>query len=290
VKQRRTKYDDEVIAKIMDTNSLRLPHLPAGGRGTLPQQQNEVILSARESQLQQVHQQMPRVHQRLPQVQQQLPQFHQQLPQVHQQLPQVHQQLPEVHQQLSLVLGPDGDRADPAVFSEDNVDQLLFSELFRLPSPLTPLSSNSTEEEDMDEEAVDNPDPSLISELDFDENLLHGVMFECVESFEAVAVPREDGGAESCLTELDQIVDERITCLSRLQVTLSESPAVDRDSVSPAVGSTSEASLRIKRRRTSSSNKMLPSTKMASNRDSAELSDSETVPTEQASRSLPVLF
>jgi hypothetical protein len=283
VKQRRTKYDEKVIAKIMDTNSLRLPHFPSGGGGTLPQQQNEVILSGMEQQLPQVHQQLPHVHQQLPQV-------HQQLPQVHQQRLQVHQQLPEVHQQLSFVLGPDGDRAEPAVFSEDTVDQLLFSELFRLPSPLTPLSSTSTEEEEMDEEAVDNPDPSLISELDFDENLLHGVMFESVEHFETVAVPREGGGAESCLSELDQIVDERITCLSRLQVTLSESPAVDRDSVSPAVVSNSDMSLRIKRRRTSSSNKMLPSTKMASNRDSAELRDSETVPKEQASRSLPVLF
>jgi hypothetical protein len=289
VKQRRTKYDDEVIAKIMDTNSFRLPHHPSGGQGTLPQQLNEVILSGMESQLPQVHQQRLQVHQQLPQVHQQLPQVHQQWLQEHQKLPQVHHQLPEAHQQLLIVLGPDGDRAEPAVFSEDTVDQLLFSELFRLPSPLTPLSSNSTEEE-MDEEAVDNPDPSLISELDFDENLLHGVLLDCAASFEAVAVPREGGGAESCLSELDQIVDERITCLSRLQVTLSESPAVDRDSVSPAVVSTSESSLRIKRRRTSSSNKMLPSTKMASNRDSAELSDSETVPKEQASRSLPVLF
>ncbi len=289
MKQRRTKYDDEVIAKIMDTNSLRLPRLPSGGRGTLPQQQNEVILSGIESQLPQVHQQLPQVHQQLPQVQQQLPQLHQHLPQVHQQLPQVDQRLPEVHQQLPIVLGPDGDRTEPAVFSGDTVDQLLFSELFRLPSPLTPLSSNSTEE-DMDEEAVDNPDPSLISELDFDENLLHGVMFECVENFEAVAVPREGAGAESCLSELDQIVEERITCLSRLQVTLSESPAVDRESVSPAVVSTSESSLRIKSRRTSSSSKMHRSTKMSSDRESAELSDSETVPREQASRSLPVLF
>jgi hypothetical protein len=276
VKQRRTKYDDEIIAKIMDTNSLRLPHHPSGGRGTLPQKQNEVILSGVESQLPQVHQQLPQVHQ--------------QRLQVHQQSPVEHHQLPEVHKQLPLVLGPDGDQTEPAVFSEDTVDKLLFFELFRLPSPLTPLSPTSIEEE-MDEEAVDNPDPSLISELGFDENLLHGVMFESVENFEAVAVPREGAGVESCLSELDQIVDERITCLSRLQVTLSESPAVDRDSVSPAVGSISDASLRIKRRRTSSSSKMHRSTKMLSIRESTEeMSDSETVPREQASRSLPVLF
>jgi hypothetical protein len=238
----------------------------------------------------QVHQQLPQVHQRLPEVHQQLPQVHQRLPQVHQQSHEELDQLPEVHKQLSFVLGPDGDRAEPAVVSKDNVDQLLFTELFRLPSPLTPLSPTSTEEEEMDEEAVDNPDPSLISELDFDENLLHGVLLDCAASFETVAVPREGGGAESCLTELDQIVDERITCLSRLQVTLSESPAVDRDSVSPAVVSTSDPSLRIKRRRTSSSSKMHRSSKMSSDRESAELSDSETVPREQASRSLPVLF
>ncbi len=143
----------------------------------------------------------------------------------------------------------------------------------------------------MDEEAVDNPDPSLISELDFDENLLHGVLLDSAESFEVVAVPREGAGAVSCLSELDQIVDERITCLSRLQVTLSESPAVDRESVSPAVVSISDSSLRIKRRRTSSSSKMHRSTKMSSIRESTEeLSDSETVPREQASLSLPVLF
>ena len=304
--QLRTKYDDEVIARIMGPAAVRQPL----------QERNSWPADDTVHQLSTV--QHPNADQR-PIEADQLLEADQRLvdqllsePEQHS-LPSIddrHTTNTEVSSAQRLArVGREVDsaeeaRAEGSCVNEDRWEQLLFSELFWLPAPLSALPSSDAEEgsssaaEDLSLAA----DQSLISDLEYDESFVDAVLKDAnifhdpvvdVLDLTTRGVNGEIGdGCEGSLIRTAEVADTMVTNRQDPGVGQSQprtvSPVAARGS---AAVLPSDLTLRRKRKRSSSASRM-QRRKMAAGSESDQSSDIRTsVPQEQeCHHNMPVLF